>query len=257
MLQGLTAGHILAQEPVTGHNNGRESPSTFIYTAHSSCETTPIHLKPEIQKVDDGLVYDVGYPQEQEDGESAADFELDEEDIEINLAVAIDKATKGLTGFQDSSLDITAQDSSLNVIAQDFVLDSFGQDFQGQYWSKIGSISSTSRDVHTRSAPIDQDWALVNLTPDLYQPNLLPNQPPGANMVELTELSGELDKSEGSRAVILVSGIGGLKRGILSLSPSFLMLGQAKSFTKTYSLLLHDVPGMIATLEFRIVYFLC
>ena len=244
MLQGLTAGHILAQETVTGHDNGRESPSTYIYTAYSSCETTPTHLKPKIQKVEDGLVHDVGHPQEQEDGESAAEFELDEEDIGINLAVEMDKAFKGLNSFQDSSLDTTAQGS------------------QEQSWSKIGSISSTSRDVHARSEPDqqsgpDQDWALVNIAPDLCRPNLLANQPPGANMVELTELSGELDRSEGSRAVILVSGIGGLKRGSLSLSPAFLMLGQAKSFTKTYSLLLHDVPGMKATLEFRTVYFLC
>ena len=244
-LQGLTAGHILTQEPATGYGSGRGSPSTYIYTAHSSHETAPAHLEPEIQNVEDGLVYDVGNAQEQEyssDGESAAGFELDEEDMEIDPAVEIDKATKGPTSFQDSSLDITTQD------------------FQWQSWSMIGSICSTSRDVHARLGPEsgpDQDWALVNIDRDFYRPNLLADQQSGANIVELTELSGGLDKTEGSRAVILVSGIGGLKRGSLSLSPSFLMLGQAKAFTKTYNLLLHHVPGMIAKPGFRIVYMFC
>ena len=240
MLQGLTAGHILAQEPVTGHNNGRESPSTYICTANSSCETTPIHLKPEIQKVDDGLVYDVDHPQEQEEEESAADFELDEEDIELNLAVEIATAAKGPFSFQDFSLDNTTQDS------------------QEQSWSKIGSIYSTSRDVHARpesdqqSGP-DHDWALVEIDPLLYRPNLLADQPLGADIVELTAISGILDESGGSRAVELAIGRGCIKRGSLSLSPSFLMLGQAKSFTKTYNLRLHHVPGVIATPGFRVV----
>ncbi len=244
LLQGLTAGHIIPQEPVTGHDNGRESPSTYIYTAHSSCETTPTHLEPGTQKVEDGLVHDVCHPQEQEDAESATGSEVDGEDVEIDLAVEIDKATKGPTSFQDSSLDNTTQDS------------------QEQSWSMIGSIYSTSRDVHARPGPDrqsgpDQDWALVNIDRALYRPNLLADQPSGANIVELTELSGGLDKSEGSRAVVLVSGVGGLKRGSLSLSPSFLMLGQAKSFTKTYNLVLHDVPGMIASLGFGTLYILC
>ena len=244
MLQGLTAGHILTQEPTTGHGNGRESPSTYIDTAHSSCETAPTYLKPEVQKVENGLVHDVGHPQEQEDGESTASSELDEEYFEIDLAVEIDKATKGPTSFRDSTLDITTQDS------------------QKQSWSKIGSIYSTSRDVHARleadqQSGSDQDWALVNIEPEMYRPNLLADQPSRGFYVELTELSGELDKPEGSRAVLLVSGIGGLKRGSLSLSPSFLMLGQAKSFTKTYNLVLHDVPGMITTLGFGTLYILC
>ena len=236
MLKGLTAGHILTQESITGHNNGRESPSTYIYTGHSSCETGPIQLKPGNQKDEDGLMHNGDHPQEQEysaDGEMAPEFELDEEDIEIDLAVKIGKATKGTTSFQDSSLDITTQDNQLE-----------------EYWSKIGSIYSTSRDKE--SGP-DQDWALVNIDPYLYRPNLLADKPSGANMPELTKLSGELDNSEGSRAVILLSGIGGPKRGMLSLSPSFLMMGHAKSFTKTYNLLLHHDPGIINP-RFRIVH---
>ena len=75
--------------------------------------------------------------------------------------------------------------------------------------------------------------------------------------MQLTEFSGDLDKSKGSRAVILVSGTGGLKRGNLSLSPSFLILGQAKSFTKTYNLVLHDGTGMIAIPGLRTAHMFC
>ena len=237
MLRGLTAGHILTQEPAIGHDDGRESPSTYIYTSHISCETAPTHLKPEIQVVEDGLVHDVSLPQDQEDGESTAGFELCEEDFEIVTA------TKDPTTFWDSSLGITTQES------------------QEQSWSKIGSLSSTSRDVHARSEPDqqsgpDHDWALVEIDPLLQRPNLLTDQPSGTGIVELTQFSGELDKSGATHAVVLVSGDSGLKRGSLSLSPSFLLLGQAKSFIKTYNLQLHHVPGMLATPRFRIVYIL-
>ena len=64
---GLTAGHILMREPVIGHDKGRESSCTSIHTAHSSCEPAPTHLKPDVQEVENGLAFDVGHPQEQED----------------------------------------------------------------------------------------------------------------------------------------------------------------------------------------------
>ena len=142
------------------------------------------------------------------------------------------KATEGTTSSQYSSLDITTEGCL------------------GQSWSKIGTMFSTSSEVLPRleseqkSEP-DHDWALFSIDQELYQPNLLAGQPD----VELAELSDELDKSEGSREVVLASDIGGIKHGTLSFSPSFLMLGQAKTFTKTYNLLLHDASGTIATLE--------
>ena len=244
MMMGLTAGHILMREPIAGHDNERESPSTSIPTAHSSCEPAPTHLNPEVQEVEDSFAHDDGHTQEQEDGKSAAGFELDEEDFEIDLAVEIDKAAKGPTSLQDPSLDITNQDS------------------QEQSWSKIGNVYTTSRDLHAGPEPdqqsgLDQDWALVNIPPQFCRPNLVAAHPSGAIFVELTGISGELDKSKGSRAVVLVSGTTGLERGSLSSSPSFLMLGQAKSFTKTYNLVLNDGTSMITIPSFRTEYMFC
>ena len=241
VLHGLTAGHILTKEPAIRHGNRRESPSTNM-AAYNSCETAPTHLKSELQKVDDDLAHDSGHSQEQEDGDFAIGCERDEEEFEIDLAVDIDKATEGPTSFQDPSLDLTTQGS------------------HQQSWSKIGIISQTSRGMLgiMRLGPDhiigpDYDWALVSIAPDLYQPNLLAGQPD----MELTELSGEVHRSEGSRAVVLASDIGGLKHGTLSFSPSFLMQGQAKLFTKTYTLLLHDVPGTIVALGFGTVHIHC
>ena len=231
VLQGLTAGHSLTAEPAIEHGNEPGIPLTYIYAAHSSSEIEPTHLKSETQEVDEGLVYYVDNSQEKEDEDSAVGYELDVES-EIEQAVNVDKATEGTTSFQDSSLDITTQS------------------FQEQFWSRIGTIYTTSSDVGPRlesdqkSEP-DQDWALISITRELYRPNLLTDQPD----VELAELSGELDKREGSREVVLANDIGGLRHGTLSFAPSFLMLGQAKSFTKTYNLLLHDISGTIATLE--------
>ena len=288
-LYGLTAGHILAKVPAIEHGNERESPSSSWYAARSSCEIAPTDLEPENQKVEDGLVHDVGDSQEHEDGESAVDYELDEEEFEIDLPVEIGKASGGPTGFQDSPLDnlhdvgdpqeqedgesavgyeLDEDEFEIDLLrnidkasegltgAQDSSLDITSQGCQEQSWSKIGTVYRASRDVgpiHDWKSQPDQDWALINITPDLYRPNLLAGQPD----VELTELSGEVDKSEGSRAVVLASDIGGLKHGTLSFSPSFLMLGQAKTFTKTYNLRLHGVSGTIATQGLRTVHILC
>ena len=241
MMMGLTAGHILTQEKPTGHDNGRKSPCTSVYPANGSCKATPTYLKSEIQEDEDGLVHDASNSQDQEDGESATSFELDDDYVEIDQAVEVDTANKDPLSFHDSSLDITTQHC------------------QEQSWSRIGMIYSTSTDEHTKpeldlQSRADQDWALVNIPPHYCRPNLLADQLSGANMMELTEISGELDTSEGTRAVVLISGTGGLKRGSLSLSPSFLMLGQADFFTKTYNLQLHDALGIIATLGSKVVY---
>ena len=301
-MAGLTAGHIFTQEPVIGHDNGRESSSTNIHTAHSSCEPAPTHLNSEVQEIEDGLSHDVGHPQEQEDGESDDGFELEFEDFEIDteaferssMTVELELSRKPLAPFQHvEGLDgLTSVFNPLQAYPfqdEDFIC----AESLEQSWSKIGSIYSSSRDVHARSEPNqqsgpDHDWALVDIDPLLYLPNLFADQPSGANMVdltevsdeldpplyspdtnefdfplyspnmvELTEFSGELDKSEGSRAVILVSGVSGLKRGSLSLSPSFLMLGQANSFTKTYNLVLRDGTGMIAIPGLRTAHMFC
>ena len=289
---GLTAGHILTQEQVAGHDNGRESPSTSIYTAHSSWGPAPTQLKAEVQKVEDCLARDVGHPQEQEDEESADGFELELEEFDIDteanerssMAVELELSRKPLAPLPhvEGFAGATSSWNPYHLASRETL---------EQFWSKIGSIYSSSRDVHARLEPNqqsgpDHDWALVDIDPLMYQPNLFADQPSGANMVDLseisdefdpplyprnllanqpfgakmvdlTELSGELDKSKGSRAVILVSGTGGLKRGILSLSPSFLILGQAKSFTKTYTLVLHDGTGMIANPGLRTAHIFC
>ena len=263
MLYGLTAGHVFTQEPVTGHDNERETSSPNTHTVHSSPESAPTNLESEIQKAEDTLPHAINHPQEDEDGESAAAFELEEEDFEIDLAVEVDKAPRGAAATfeleeEDVNIDLAVEVDKATMgpnSFQDPSPDTTTEDIHGQSWSKIGSIYSTSTHINAGCEPLqqtgpDQDWALVSITPDLYRPNLLNRQSYGTNVVELREFLRVPDKSKGSRAVILLSGIGGPIRGTLSLSPSFLMLGQAKSFTKTYNLVLHHGAGRISNPEF-------
>ena len=77
MLLGLTVGHSLTRETAIENGNEPERPPTYVYATNSSCETELTHVKSENQEVEDGLVYCVGDPQEQEDDDSVVGYEVD------------------------------------------------------------------------------------------------------------------------------------------------------------------------------------
>lgn len=123
--------------------------------------------------------------------------------------------------------------------------ETFAQSSQlGVSWPKIGSISATS-DKGTKLEH-DHDWALIKFDRVTdYQPNLLVLFDPKENVSRNRPLkeNGKATEDGSRRKVFLLSGTGGVKTGVLSTSLSFLMMGPAKAFTKTYTLVLPHGSG--------------
>ena len=114
----------------------------------------------------------------------------------------------------------------------------------GLLWPKIGSVSATSTKGPTTEH--DHDWALIefNRVTD-YRPNLLVplnREGKAAGNRPLKE-NGKATEDGSSRRVLLLSGTGGNKAGILSTSLSFLMMGPANRFTKTFTVTLSHGAG--------------
>ncbi|KAF6234583.1 hypothetical protein HO173_007209 [Letharia columbiana] len=109
----------------------------------------------------------------------------------------------------------------------------------GALWPKIGCVSAASNEG--TGTGDDLDWALIEFDkPADYRPNLLllfDREEEAAENRPLKE-NGKFTEDGSSRSVILLSGMGGVKNGTLSTSLSFLMMGPAKAFTKTYTLVL-------------------
>ena len=114
----------------------------------------------------------------------------------------------------------------------------------GSLWPRIGSVSVTSNEA--TSTGCDHDWALIDFDrPTDYRPNLLVPFD-GEEKASRSRPLKENEKSTedgSSRTVSLLSGTGGIKSGSLSTSLSFLMMGPAKAFTKTYTLVLSHGSG--------------
>lgn len=189
MLYGMTAGHVLAQQPL-----GQESFDSF-----DIC--------------DDEDEEDEGFYSGEEEYELDDSFEGDEE--------VQDLATTGGRSRTDS------QSTQL-----------------GRLWPRIGYASATSNEG-TRMGH-DLDWALIEFDrPADYRPNILvysDREDQAARNRPLME-NGKFTEDGSSRSVFLLSGTGGVKSGMLSTSLSFLMMGSAKAFTKTYTLVLPHGSG--------------
>ena len=177
-LYGMTAGHILAQQPL-------------------GLDQVDIH--------DEG---DEGYDSGEEEYELDDTFESDE--------AAQDLATTGNTTR------------------------TFSQSTQlAPLWPKIGSIFAASNEGTTTGQ--DYDWALIEF---VRVADYLPNFLVPFNREEKTAKHRPLKENRkstedgSSRKVFLLSGTGGVKSGTLSTSLSFLMMGPAKAFAKTYTLVL-------------------
>ena len=114
----------------------------------------------------------------------------------------------------------------------------------GSSWPRIGSVSVNSNEAANMDG--DHDWALIILdTATDHRPNLLvpcDGDEKAARSRPLKENRKSTEDGSG-RTVCLLSGTGGIKNGTLSTSLSFLMMGPAKAFTKTYTLTLSHGSG--------------
>lgn len=161
-----------------------------------------------------------------EDDDEDEGFYSGEEEYELDDTLGGDEEVQGLVTTANST-ETVAQSTQL-----------------GGLWPKIGSISATS-DKGTKSEH-DHDWALINFDRVMdYQPNLLVLSDLEDNFSKNRPLkeNGKATEDGSSRKVFLLSGTGGVKTGILSTSLSFLMMGPAKAFTKTYTLILPHGSG--------------
>ena len=181
MLYGMSAGHILAKQPL-----GQD------------------------------IFEEIDYFDEEDEGfySGGEDFELDD-------------SYEGDEEVQDSA---TTGEETQNASQSTHL---------GRLWPKVGCISAASNDgLGTGN---DLDWILIEFdrTED-YRPNLLVSldrEEEPAGDCQLKE-NRRCTEDGSSRPVFLLSGTGGVKRGTLSTSLSFLMMGPAKAVTKTYTLVL-------------------
>lgn len=112
----------------------------------------------------------------------------------------------------------------------------------GRLWPKIGCVSAASNEGARTGQ--DLDWALIEFDKQAdCRPNLLVpvDCEEGVARNRPLKVNAKFTEDGSSRSVVLLSGTGGVKKGTLSTSLSFLMMGPAKAFTKTYTLgLPHD-----------------
>ena len=187
-LYGMTAGHILAQQPL----------------GNSSFDQ-------------------VGFCDEEGEEEYEEDegFYSGEEEFELDDSTEGDEDVHGFTTTGDRTRPV-AQDTQLEIL-----------------WPKIGCICAAS--IEETGTEHNLDWALIDFDkPADCRANrlvILSSEEGAASTRPLKE-TGNLPEDGSSRSVLLLSGTGGIKRGILSTFLSFLMIRPAKAFTKTYTLIM-------------------
>ena len=192
MLYGMSAGHILVQQPL-----GQDA------------------------------FDEVDYCDDEDEG-----FYSGEEDYEL------DDFYEGDEEVQDSA---TTGAKTQNVLQSTQL---------GRLWPKVGSVSAASSD--RLGTGNDLDWMLIEFdrTEDC-RPNLLVSldrEKEAAGDCQLKE-NRKCTEDGSTRSIFLLSGTSGVKRGTLSTSLSFLMMGPAKAFTKTYTLVLPHGSGKCPLLK--------
>lgn len=194
MLYGMTAGHILAQQPF-----GRDN-----FDHVEFCDE-----QDEEHEEDEGF-----YSGEEE-------YELDNDAI----------------GGEEEVQDMATPGDETRNFSQSTKLGHL-------WWPIIGCVSAASNEE--TAAGHDLDWALVDFDESAnYRPNLLilfDGEGGPVTSRPLTE-NGRFTEDGSRRPVFVLSGTGGVKSGTLSTSLSFLMMGPAKAFTKTYTLALPRGSG--------------
>ena len=191
--------------------------------------------------------------------EQPSDGEVDPEEDEVN------DDDGDCFSDEDESFELDLPSEEAQVSSES----SFGGDLQHLpgypaqpdiRWPMIGNIVEASPNRHNGQP--DLDWALVQLTnPQLYRPNRMPysHQSPTNAHKLLREMIGMQYSTEQKRPVVLIRGTRGVKRGLLSTSSSFLMLGSGQDFVATYDLLLQEqgkssYPSFRAALTLLLVF---
>ena len=170
---------------------------------------------------------EVDYCDEEDEG-----FYSGEEDYELDDVYEGDEAVQDYT---------TASARTQNLVQSTQL---------GRLWPKVGCVSAASND--RSGTGNDLDWMLIEFdrTEDC-RPNLLVSldrEQEAAGDCQLKE-NRKCTEDGSTRSVSLLSGTGGVKRGTLSTSLSFLMMGPAKAFTKTYTLVLSHGFGKCPLLK--------
>lgn len=172
-----------------------------------------------------------------QDNSDQVDF-CDEEDVEDEGFCSGDEEYQLDNSFEgdEEAQGLAPTDDRTQVGSQSTQL--------GRLWPKIGFVSAASNEG-TKTEQ-DLDWALIDFdAPADYRPNYLEPFDRDDEAVRNRPLKAtrEFTEDGSSRSVFLLSGTGGVKSGTLSTSLSFLMMGPAKSFTKTYTLILPHRSG--------------
>jgi len=107
----------------------------------------------------------------------------------------------------------------------------------GNACPRVGHVIMTSSDMSGRRGNLD--WGLVEIDDSsLFRPNLVPGRGLGQQnqtKVGLSEFYSS-PRPEENRPVLLLSGIGGSREGLLSTHPSFINLPGSDTFIETFNL---------------------
>jgi hypothetical protein len=212
---GMTAGHIITQQRViqdqaTSYRSKTKGLS-IVEEHHSGeesakgCDYTKDHEPDERQESSD-----------EEDANEDEGGDGDEEEFELDFGVEND---------QSNELQLDPTELYQNLWRSTQLIEP---------WPKVGHVSAAS---HWYPGDVDLDWALVELgNHELWQPNIVPFEN-GRGIAPLGQLKQPTTPHEAGedRAIVLISGMAGLKRGKISMTFAFLMSGLAKRFIKTYS----------------------
>lgn len=105
------------------------------------------------------------------------------------------------------------------------------------FWRKIGSVRSTSDNVHGDGANLD--WALIELKNSTLHYHYMIAR----SLLWSKALSHNLAENESEKSVYFTGGVSGLGRGILSRTMSYILLAPGTNFTRVYSLALTEGTG--------------
>ena len=105
------------------------------------------------------------------------------------------------------------------------------------FWRKIGSVISTSDNVHRDGANLD--WALVELKNSTLHYHYMIVR----SLLGPKALSHDLAENESEKSVYFTGGVSGLGRGTLSGTMSYILLTPGTNFTRVYSLALTEGTG--------------
>ena len=212
-LYGMTAGHIIGSAP--------EEDSGLLLTQPSN-DVSVLEIPSKDQEI---IVGDEKETQEEESESGQWTYQDDdmEEDLWLDLDYDGVAAKEGL--------------ASPTHLAQGI----WRHTDLGIPWPTNGHVCMASDKSHSST----MDWALIEFhDASIYRPNLLVsrgNESAGneADIARNLKLpSQSSNRAEKSRAVVLLSGMAGPKKGKISASSAFLMMGEAKEFSRTYSVTL-------------------